>query len=856
MPELLRRLHYLLHRRRFDDELVQEMEAHRAMVDRHGGRPFGDTLRLREEARDAWGWTWIDRLGQDLRYAARLLRRSPGFTATAVLTLSLGIGVNIAAFGFFNLVVLKPLPIPEPDRLLRFERRSLQGYAAVLPYPEMAFFRDHARTLSAVLALHTSKVTIDGEDKPANAHFVTANTFGELGGGVALGRALDPATDAAGDASPVAVLGHGFWQRHFGGDPRVVGQSVRLNGRLATIVGVASPEFSGLSLDTPDLWLPLGQQPYFVEGSRLLRDPSAEAGGVKMWGRLQPGLTAKGAEQELRLLARELREQYPKDIWENETLASEAGGYATSLTMGDRRGTGAPPTGELYPVLALIAALALLILVVACGNLGSLLLARGVAREREITIRLAVGAGRARVCRQLFTESLLLALLASLTGLALGFVVLRALMSVAETPAWLSPVPDWRVVLFAVGTGFGAALLFGLTPALQVARQRHRSTSVRQLLVGAQVAGSCVLLVVAGLLVRALDRAVSAHPGFEYEQVVSIDPALASHGMAPANAGAYLATLDARLRGLPGVESVTEATVAPLGRKSVVMGAPIGGRAVDVHMNGVGPQFLETMRIPILRGRNLQRGDVRTIVVSQSLALLQWPGEDPLGRPFPGGVDDAGNEVPFTVVGVAGNARTVARQNPDAVEAYTLATDVDFPSMVVLVKTVGPPEGIVPFMASVARGVDPKVLPEVQLLKTSFRRRVKDTEYSALAVSLLGLTALLLACLGIVGLVAFAVAQRTREIGIRMALGARSPQVLSVVLQQFARPVAAGLILGVGGAAALSQILRRQLYGVSSLDPIAYLAATGLFVVTVALAALWPARRALRVDPMLALRHE
>jgi predicted permease len=856
MGELLRRLHYLLRRHRFDDELAEEMEAHRAMAGPEGSPFFGDTLRLREEARDAWGWTWIDRLGQDVRYGVRLLRRSPGFTLAAVVTVSLGTGVNIAAFGFFNLVVLKPLPVKEPDRLLRFERRSPEAYAGTMPYPEMAFFRDHAQTLSAVLALLPGRVTIDGEDMPASVHFVTANTFRELGGDVTLGRALDPATDADGNASPVAVLGHGFWQRHFGGDSRVIGKLLRLNGRLATVVGVASREFSGLSLDTPDLWLPLEQQPYFVEGSRLLRDASAESGGVRMWGRLQPGVTARAAEGELRTLAAELRRQYPKDIWEGETLASEAGGYATSLTTGDRRGTGAPKTGELYPVFALVGALALLILVVACGNLGSLLLARGVAREREISIRLAIGAGRPRLFRQLFTESLLLAFLASLGGLALGFVVLRVLMSVAGTPAWLDPAPDWRVALFAMGIGFVAAILFGLTPALQIARQRHRGTAVRQLLIGAQVAGSCVLLVVAGLLVRALDRAVSASPGFEYEQVVSIDPALSSHGMAPAGARTYIAALEGRLRDLPGVESVSSASVAPLGRKRVIMGTRVGGRTVEIHMNAVEPEFFGTMRIPLRRGRNLERGESGTLVVSESLAKLAWPGEDPLGRSLPGGENGAGEEAVLTVVGVAGNARTVAREDPDAVEAYTLAAEADSASMVVLARTAGPPEGVVPFVAAVAKGIDPRVHPEVQLLKTSFRRRTEDTGYSALAVSLLGLTALLLACLGIVGLIAFAVAERTREIGIRMALGARPPHVLSVILRQFWRPVGIGLLFGVLSAAALAQILRRQLYGISSLDPIAYLAATGLFVATAAVAALWPARRALRVDPIEALRCE
>ncbi|HEY6552039.1 MAG TPA: ABC transporter permease, partial [Vicinamibacteria bacterium] len=621
MKQLVRRLHYLLNRRRIDDELAEEMEAHREMAAGNGGIAFGNSLRLREEARDAWGWTWIDRLGQDLRYAVRVLLGSPGFTVAAVLTLALGIGVNIAAFGFFNLMVLRPLPVRDPESLLRFQRRAPHEYAGTMPYPEMAFFREHAETLRAVLALHVSPLSLDGSAKPLSAHFVTANLFDELGARMAVGRGLHPSRDEAADAEPAVVLAHGFWQRQFGGDPLVVGTSIRLNGKPATIVGVAAPEFGGLSLEQADLWAPISQQPHFVSGSRLLTDLSADGGGVTMWGRLQPGLAPTAAEDELRSLAAELRKEHPNDIWEGESLPSEAGGYAKSLVAGNRRGTGAPPTGELYPAFATVGALVLLILIVACGNLGSLLLARGVTREREIAIRTAVGAGRGRLIRQLFTESLLLALLGSAAGVLLGHAVLRSLMTLGETPAWLDPTPDWRVVAFSLSIAIVAAILFGLAPALQIARQRHRSTLIRQFLIGGQVAGSCVLLIVAGLLVRAAHRAVSNHPGFEYRQVVSIDPGLSRHGLTPAAARAYLDTLEARLRGVPGVESVALASTPPLGRKTVVMGARVGEHSLQVHMNSVNSEFLETMRIPLLRGRNLTSGDESAVVVSQSLAL-------------------------------------------------------------------------------------------------------------------------------------------------------------------------------------------------------------------------------------------
>jgi predicted permease len=825
MNEFFRRIRYLMNRRRFDQELARDMEFHREMAAREGRSPLPNQLLLREQSRDAWGWTWIDRLAQDLRYAARMLRNSPGFTLAAVLMLALGIGVNVALFGFFDLMVLRPLPVRDPATLLQFERSSPGNFADNFPYPEVMFFREHSTTLSAVLAINYSRLSLNSEAQQINAHFVTANFFSELGA-AGFGRMLDPARDEAADANPVVVLGQGFWQRHFGGDPSVVGRIIRLNGKPATVIGVASRQFSGFGLGPPDLWAPIAQRHYFINGDI----------NVQMWGRLQPGLAPRVAEQELKSLAAELRKRLPADVWEKESLPSHPGGYPMRLR------------NELVPILALVAALCLLILAVACGNLGSLLLARGVAREREIAIRVAVGAGRGRLMRQWFTESLLLALLGSAAGLAMGSLVLRSIVALAALPEWLNPAPDWRVLLFAICIGFAAAVMFGLTPALHTARQRHRTTITRQFLIGAQVAASCVLLIVAGLLVRALDRALHANPGFDYAHVISIDARL--EGYSPAGAQAYFDALEARVRALPGVASVSLASNPPLGNRWTVVKADVAGRTADIHFNNIDSSFFETMQIPLLRGRTFAPGDTHAIIVGESLARLQWPGEDPLGKSFRTG---AGNQ---TVVGISGSARLVSPEDSDAVEVYQLAGTSLMPSMVVLVRTTGPSESLLPLVASIARAIDPKLFPEAQLMKTAFRGYQQTAGYSALAVGLLGSLALLLACIGIVGLVAYAVSQRTKEIGIRMALGARPMNILAVVLRRFSYPVAAGLLVGIIGAAALSQILRRELYGVSSLDPLAYLAAMAVFVVTVVVAALLPARRALRIDPMRALRYE
>jgi predicted permease len=588
-------------------------------------------------------------------------------------------------------------------------------------------------------------------------------------------------------------------------------------------------------LGTPDLWLPINQEPYFAKGSRLT-DFSDSGIGVLMWGRLQPGLAPQAAEAELMSLAAELHRLHPKDVWEKESLPSKPGGYANSIRH------------EMVPVFALVGALGLLILAAACGNLGSLLLARGVAREREIAIRVAVGAGRGRLIRQLFTESLLLALLGSAAALTLGYVVQRYLMAWAELPAWVDATPDRRVMLAAIGLGFTAAILFGLVPAWQAARQRHRAAVARQFLIAAQVAASCVLLIVAGLLVRALNRAMFAPQGFEYQQVISIDPHF--HGSSSDEARTHLGALENRLRALPGVEAVSMVSNPPLGNRWTVFKTQVAGHAVNIHFNHIDPPFFQTMGIPLLRGRNLGRGEIRSVVVSESFARLQWPAEDPIGKLFRSGTDS------YTVVGVVGSARLVSPEDSDAVEIYQLASGDIMPSMVVLVKTAGPPEALVPSVASMAKSIDPNLFPEVRLMKSAYRRKVEIAGYSALAVSLLGLIALLLACAGIVGIVGYAVSQRTKEIGIRMALGARPGQVLSAVLRQFWPPVAAGLLAGLGTAIALSRILRQLLYGVANLDPLAYLGAIAIFAVTVALAAVLPARRALRVDPTRALRYE
>ena len=819
--------------RRLDAELESDMEFHREMAVRAGRRNFGNTLLLREQAREAWGWTWLDRLGQDLRYAVRTLGRSPGFTVTAVLVLAIGIGVNVSAFSMFNMVALQPLPVRDPGSLVRLQRRSPDQFTSEMPYATAMFYRDHARTLSAVLTMMGGRLSLEDDAQPVKAIFASANLFKELGATSAYGRLLDPASDEPANAPPVVVLGHEFWQRRFGGDLGIVGKVIHLNRKPATVVGVEPYGFPTLDGQTADVWLPMTEQPYLVEGSKVLTDSST--GTVHVWGRLAAGATANMAEQELRTLTDQLRKQYPKDIWKDEFIHSDPGGHFHVMEP------------EMYQVAAMVGVLTLLILAVTCANLGGLQLARGVAREREMGIRLALGANAGRIFRQLFTESLLLAVSGAAAGMLLAWGSLRVVLVATDAPRWLSARPDARVLGFVVGIALLASILFGFAPALQIARQRQRKTLARQVLVGAQIAASCALLMVASLLVRAALHGLYTDPGFGYERVVSIDAGLKQHGYSPAAAEEYLSQLRSQLQALPGVTSVSLVKLAPLGHTVSRVDTQINGRKLAVYPNWVDTEYFRTMGIPVLMGRTFLPGEKKAVIVSESLARKQWPGENPLGKAY----WDNG-----TVVGVVGNARVNALNDGDTVEIYQPAQLADMPEMVVLLKSAGEPDGLESRVKSIVDRLNPRLFPEIRLLKAAFREEMKPIQWVASAVSLVGLVAVALAGVGILGLVAFTVSQRTKEIAIRIALGAKRSQVLAAVLRQFQWPVVLGLAAGTCAAAGASLLLGELLYGVSNFDPASYVAAVAVLVGIIGAAALLPARRALRLDLAKTLHYE
>ena len=705
MGELFRRIRYFINRRQRDAELEIELEIHREMTAQAGRSNFGNKLRMLEESREAWGWTWLDRLCQDLCYATRTLARSPGFTLTAVLVMAIGIGVNVAAFALFNMVALEPLPVRDPGSLVRLQRRSPEIISGEMPYAMAMFYRDHAKTLSGVLTMMGARLRLEDDLEPVKANFVSANFFQELGGIAAYGRLLAAERDEAGNAAPVVVLGHEFWQQRFAADPDIVGKVVHLNRRPVTVVGVEPYGFPSLDGQDAEVWLPITQQPYFVEGSKVLTDVSDAS--VRVWGRLAAGSTARQSEQELLALTNELRKLYPRDIWKGEYIRSDPGGHLHVMEPG------------MYNIAEMLGSLAGMLL--ACGALKIVLVQSGA-------------------------------------------------------PAWLSATPDWRVLAFVVVIALAAAVLFGFAPALQIARQRQRKTLARQLLTCAQIAASCVLLIVASLLVRAAQHALYTNPGFGYEQVMSIDPGLGRHGYSAAAAQRYLDQLRSRLQAAPGVTSVSLVKLAPMGHTISRIDTDIKGRPAAIYPNWVDAGFFRTMEIPLRMGRSFVPGEKNVVIVSESLARRQWPGENPLGKPY---LNDG------TVVGVAGNARVNAMNNGDAMEMYQPTQTVDMPDMVVLIKSAGAVDGLAPIAKSIVESLDPKLFPEITLLKSGFRKDMEQVEAVALAVTLVGLVAVALSSVGIVGLVLFSVSQRMKEIAIRTALGAGKLQVLGAVLRQF-----------------------------------------------------------------------
>jgi putative ABC transport system permease protein len=835
LMELLRRIWYLWNRRRLEREMAEEMAYHRELMSPDRRTKFGDDLRLREDAREIWGWTWLDRLHQDLTYGARVLRNAPGFTLTAMLVLVLGIGVPLSAFRVV-LTDLRGGSAPDPDSLVRLTRRAPGAHMTSLTYPELAFYAANATSFRNVIGVSRSNQAVfsdaaagstrESTPESISVAFATSNYFPEFGIAPALGRVLTP-DDERPDAEPAAVIGELFWQRRLGGDPAVIGRSIGVNSKLLRVVGVLPRS----AMTSDDVWMPLVRQPYVVEGSTLLTDWNS---ALDLYGRLRPGVSPQASQQETLALAASLRERWPDHVWKGEYLE------ARPILAFDSN-------SEEFKIVLTAAVLVLLLLVAACANLGTLVLARGVTRKREIRVRMALGAGRLRVVRQLFTESLLLALLSGLCALLLSTIVLKVIQLQHNPTASL--VPDWRALAATFGAALLSALVFGLPPAFRLASLVPRAGRSRTIFLGTQVAVSCLLLVVSSLLVNSRHRLGATDPGFDYRHLVWISPGLKAHGYAGPAAQAYLDLLRERAAVWPDVKATSQVWLAPWGE--LHMGANWMGR--QYAGNRVDPQFLDTMGMRLLRGRNFRPGEEGVAIISEATARVLWPDQDGLGKSLPWGTDGQ------TVIGVVRNASTGYVGNPEPLEFYVPPSRSDAPDAGLLLRVSGSPRDVVRRLQETARALDERLQPTVQVVTDAYDREMQRASAAVGVIAILGTVAILLSVIGLAGLAGYTVAQRTREIGLRIALGARASHVIRAIMAPMSRPIVIGFVCGALGGSAVASVLRSgipTMSGINVFDPLPYVMAIVFFAAVVALSILAPGRRATRINSIQALQHE
>jgi macrolide transport system ATP-binding/permease protein len=831
--ELFRRIWYLLNRRRLQREMADEMAYHRELMPVDRQREFGNDLRLLERSREVWGWAWLDHLCQDLTYGSRVLRRSPGFTLTAVLVLSLGIGVPLTAFRQL-LYDLRANGAPDPDTLVQLTRRGPGLHITVLSYPAFAFYASNARSFRDVIAISQPYQAVFGHTEASQAAeqiqvlFATANYFPEYGIPAARGRLLASADERL-DTEPVALLGELFWQRRFGGDTSIVGQTIVVNGKPVRVVGVVPRSVK----ESAEVWMPLIRQPYVIEGSTLPNDWNS---ALEVYARLKSGVSPKTAEEETRSLALRLHALRPSDVEEGEYLE------ARPILQLDRN-------GNEFQIALTAAALVMILLVAACANLGTLVLARGVTREREIRTRMALGAGRKRVVRQLVTESLLLAGLSGACALVLSAVLLKVIQLQHNSGVAIGLFPGWSVLGSTAGMAVVAALVFGLPSALRLTSLVPGSGRFRTIFLGTQVAVSCLLLVVSSLLVSNIQRLRSADPGLDYNHLVWISPGLKAHGYSAQAAEAYLDMLRTRTSQIPGVRATSVVWLPPWGDSHAAEGW--SGR--QFATNHVDANFLNTMNLQLVRGRNFLPGEERVALVTEAAARLLWPDTDALGKALPWDLHRP------TVIGVLRNVSTTEIGAVEPLEFYVPRTSTEAADSILVLHVSSEPRNLTSLFQAVATGIDRRLQPVVGSLADAHDRGLEKIYRPLGIIAMLGTVALLLSFIGLLGLASYTVAQRTKEIGLRMALGAGSTQIVRAILAPMTVPVGAGLLCGILGGSAVVRVLRSGIAGIVGLtvfDPWAYLGAMVFFTAVVALAVFAPARRAIRIDPSQALQHE
>jgi putative ABC transport system permease protein len=803
----------------------------------------------------------------DLRYALRTLRNNPGFAAVTILTLALGIGANTAIFSVINAVLLRPLPFGTPNQLCVITE-SLPSVPVVGPsYQNFQDFRDRAKSFSAMSATRITTLTLTGAGEPERlpAQMTSASMFPLLGVSATMGRTFAPEEDRAGGPQ-VVLLSYGFWRRHFAGSADVLDKSITLDNKSYTIIGVLPADYQLLL--PSDVYVP------FEPWAKTLPDDRNWHPGITAVGRLRTGVTMAQAQSEMKIIAGNLAQEYP---------IYDTGMGADVTSMRDRL------VSNVRPALLVMLAAVGLVLLIACGNIANLLLARATGRRQEIAVRTAMGASRSRIVRQLLTESSLLALVGAAAGVLLAWGSIAWLLRLGGTALPnVSPVTvDSRVLLFAAALAVLSGVLFGLAPAFQTASMDLRNAlneatrgatgsraqrHVRSALIVAEVGLALFLLVGAGLLLRSFERLASQLPGFRPENLLVADIPLSQNAYPNSvERMEFFDRLLEKLRAAPGVRTVGAATTLPVAGTGSAIHFNIEGRApksphdyVIIGYRPVTAGYLETLGVPLLRGRFVTQSDTEkapyVAVINQAAVRQYFPDVDPIGRRIQlGAIPDA--SVPWMeIVGIVGDLKQDLAGDPKA-EMYVPVRQGDslLPvfAVSVVMRTERDPLGEASALRRVVRDINPnQPVVRVRTMEENISGSVSMPRFRATLLAIFAGAALVLAVVGLYGLMVYTVNQRVHEIGIRVALGAGRGDVLRMVIAQGLKLAIAGVLVGVLSSLALGRILSGFLYGVSPTDPMTILGVAALLIFVALLASYLPAKRATRVDPMMALRYE
>jgi putative ABC transport system permease protein len=825
-------------------------------------------------------------LWQDLRYGARMLMRQPGFTTIAVVTLTLGIGANTAIFSIINAVVFRPRPVAQPEQLVELYSGGARDPYGSSAYQDFLVFRDQGEVFSGLAAysLQTFKLGGAEEVEPVFGEAVSGNYFDVLGVKAFSGRTFLPEEDRTPGSHPVAVISHGLWRRRFGADPALIGKTITLNNQALTVIGIAPPQYTGMIRGlAAEVWVPVMTLPQLEPqyGMSLL-----DSRGNSLFfivGRLKPEATLEQARARFDLISRQLREAYPESWRQKRAESGETPEKSVTILPESETRILPPAHAAVYAFIAVVLTIINLVMLIACMNLANLLLARATARGKEIAVRLTLGASAWRIARQLLTESVLLAAIAGAAGVLLAMWLMNALA--ASFPALpegyriaLDLRLDWRVLLYTLAFSFLVGMLFGLAPALQASRPdviaalkdgaevfagARRQSRLRNGLIVAQVALSVVLLAGAGLVLRSVRNLHPINLGFDSPNMVVAPVVLEERQYDRARSQDFYRQLAERTRALPGVRAVVFVGYLPgLSRSRSYVKIegyqPGPGEDMALNANTIGPGYLTAMNIPITQGRDFDERDNNgapcVAVVNEALARRYFAGGRALGKHL--------NQF-CEIVGVVRDDKFQSLQKePRPWYAFAL-TQSHSTGTNMLVHTEGAPENLVPAVRRAIQSLDQTILVTgVQTLNDKFHPILYFYRLFGMLVGGCGLLAILLAVIGIYGLVAYAVSRRTREIGIRMALGADKQKILRLVMRQGMILVGYGLSVGLLLALALTRVLTSSIFpipilnGVGATDPLTFGSITLLLIMVALPACYIPARRATKVDPMVSLRHE